>query len=207
MVKFTCPNNSVDSLLWIVRRATCALNESICGLAPGAPLELRGIKVVEVVGIRAQVDTKGLKFSAPVIIGLDAPAARRHVLWSQVRLGFHGDAPQSIDSLMSDGVRAQLRAGSLLTGLALVAFDFFPSSSPAAVEWSQNPPQPPITPGQLEAVKAGLGDIVKKLGKMPLQQIGNNLQRSMAELDLTLRSARGPLRSLNTTLWQGEQYP
>lgn len=64
MVKVTCPNNSVDSLSCLVRRATCTLNESIRGLAPGAPLELRGIKVVEVVGIRAQVDTKGLKFSA-----------------------------------------------------------------------------------------------------------------------------------------------
>jgi paraquat-inducible protein B len=101
---------------------------------------------------------------------------------------------------VADGVRAQLRTGSLLTGSALVAFDFFPGARPAAVDWSQNPPQLPTTPGQLEAVEAGLGHLVEKLDKMPLQRIGDNLQKSLGDLDLTLMSARGTLESMNTTL-------
>ena len=47
-------------------------NESVRGLEPGAPVELRGIKVGQVVDIRSQIDAKTLKFTAPVIIQLDA---------------------------------------------------------------------------------------------------------------------------------------
>ncbi|MBV8771842.1 MAG: MCE family protein [Deltaproteobacteria bacterium] len=175
-------------------------DQSVRGLEPGAPVELRGIKVGQVVDIRSQIDAKTLKFSAPVIIQLDAQ-----------RLGVKFlDAPRSadwaflrrrvIDSMVAHGVRAQLQTGNLLTGAAFVAFDFFPSAHPAAVDWSQNPPELPTTPGQLQAVEAGLGDMVTKLSKLPLQQIGVNLQKSLAQLDLTLVSARTTLESMNTTL-------
>ena len=175
-------------------------NESVRGLEPGAPVELRGIKVGEVVDIRAQVDVKSLKFSVPVIIELDAQ--RLGVKLLDLRQGT--DLPairrKIIDSLVADGVRAQLRTGNLITGSAFVAFDFFRGVPPAAVDWSQNPPQLPTTPGQLEAVEAGLGDIVKKLNKMPLQQIGDNLQKSLVDLDLTLVRARATLENASTTL-------
>jgi paraquat-inducible protein B len=101
---------------------------------------------------------------------------------------------------VAHGVRAQLQTGNLLTGAAFVAFDFFPSAAPASVDWSENPPELPTTPGQLQAVEEGLGDLVTKLSKLPLQQIGANLEKSLASLDLTLVTARGSLQNLNTTL-------
>jgi paraquat-inducible protein B len=175
-------------------------NQSVRGLEPGAPVELRGIRVGQVEEVRSQIDAKTLRFSAPVIILLDAQ-----------RLGVKlRDMPQGadlalfrrkmIDSLVAHGVRAQLQTGNLLTGAAFVAFDFFPGAAPASVDWSQNPPELPTTPGQLQAVEAGLGDIVTKLAKLPLQQIGADLQKSLADLDLTLVTARGSLENLNTTL-------
>jgi len=175
-------------------------NESVRGLVPGAPVELRGIKVGEVVDIRAQVDVKSMKFSVPVIIQLDAQRLGVKVLDVKQGANLAAVRRRIIDSLVADGVRAQLRTGNMLTGSAFVAFDFFHGVAPASVDWSQNPPQLPTTPGQLEAVEAGLSDIVQKLNKMPLQQIGDNLQRSLANLDLTLVSARGSLQNLNGTL-------
>jgi len=175
-------------------------NESVRGLEPGAPVELRGIKVGEVVDIRAQVDVKTAKFSVPVIIELDAQKLGVKLLALNQRADFAAARRRIIDSLVADGVRAQLQTGNLLTGAAFVAFDFFHGVPPAAVDWSQNPPQLPTTPGQLEAVEAGLGDIVKKIDKMPLQQIGDNLQKSLAQLELTLVSARSTLANANTTL-------
>jgi len=175
-------------------------NESVRGLAPGAPVELRGIKVGEVVDIRAQIDVKRLKFSVPVIIELDAQRLGVKLLDLRPGADLAAIRRRVIDSLVADGVRAQLRTGNLLTGSAFVAFDFFSVAPLARVDWSQNPPQLPTTPGQLEAVEAGLGDVVKKLDKMPLQQIGDNLQKSLSDLDLTLVSARATLESASTTL-------
>jgi paraquat-inducible protein B len=175
-------------------------NQSVRGLAPGAPVELRGIKIGEVVDIRAQVDFKTLKFSVPVIIQLDAE--RLGVRLVDVRQGADLKAARRklIDSMVAHGGRAQLRTGNLLTGSAFVAFDFFPGVPPAAVDWSQKPPQLPTTPGQLEAVEASVSNLIKNLGKLPLQQIGENLEKSLADLDLTLVSLRGTLNNANTTL-------
>src|SRR5437867_3628102 len=45
--------------------------QSVRGLAPGAPVEFRGIQIGEVVDMNAQVDPKTFEFSVPVIIRLD----------------------------------------------------------------------------------------------------------------------------------------
>ena len=175
-------------------------NQSVRGLEPGAPVELRGIKVGQVMDIRAQIDARTLKFSAPVIVQLDAQRLGVKILDIRPGADLAPIRRKIIDSLIAHGVRAQLRTGNLLTGAVFVAFDFFPSAPPAFVDWSQNPPRLPTTPGQLEEVEAGLGNIVQKLSKLPLQQIGANLQKALAQLDLTLVSARGTLESMNTTL-------
>ena len=101
--------------------------------------------------------------------------------------------------MVAHGIRAQLRTGNLLTGAVYVALDVFPNSPPATVDWSQNPVQLPTTGGQFQATEANLENIIKKLDKMPLQQIGENLQKSLADLDLTLVSARGTLVSAQGT--------
>jgi len=105
-----------------------------------------------------------------------------------------------IDSLEAHGVRAQLRTGNLLTGALYVAFDFAPNAPPATVDWSQNPVRLPTIPGQLEATEATVEEIIKKIDKLPLNEIGNNLRKVTADLDLTLISARGTLTTAQGTL-------
>jgi paraquat-inducible protein B len=172
-------------------------NESVRGLELGAPVELRGIKVGEVSDISAQVDAKTFKFSVPVTISLDAQRLGVQVRDLKRGENFAVIRRKLIDSLVAHGARAQLRTGNLLTGSAFIAFDFFPGAPPATVDWSQSPPRLPTIPGQLEATEASVTDIIKKLDKMPFQQIGDDLQKSLADLDLTLVSARTTLDNAN----------
>jgi len=76
-----------------------------------------------------------------------------------------------------------------------VAFDFFPDAPPATVDWSQKPVQLPTIPGQLEAIVASAGGIIKKLNEVPYKAIGDDLQKAIVELDRTLVGARGTLDS------------
>jgi paraquat-inducible protein B len=175
-------------------------NESVRGLTPGAPVEFRGIKVGEVSDIRAQVDARTFRFSVPVRITLDAQRLGVQLVQLTPGEDLGTIRRRLIDSLVAHGVRAQLRTGSLLTGAIYVAFDFFPGAAPATVDWSHNPPQLPTIPGQLEAVEASVAEIIKKVNQMPLQQIGNNLDKTLSDLDLTLVSARGTLDRANGTL-------
>jgi paraquat-inducible protein B len=174
--------------------------ESVRGLVPGAPVELRGIQIGEVIAVRAQIDVRTFTFSTPVTIHLDPQRLGVKV----VDLGAGEDLStlrrKLIDALISHGARAQLRTGNLLTGAAYVAFDFFPDSPPAMADWSQSPPRLPTIPGQLEETEASIANIMKKIDKMPLKQIGDNLQRTLADMDRTLVSGRGTLDNANNLL-------
>jgi len=68
------------------------------------------------------------------------------------------------------------------------------------VDWSENPPLIPTQPGQFEAIEANLVDIVKKLDKLPLEAIGVDLQKALAQLDVTLAGAHGTLGNVDLTL-------
>jgi paraquat-inducible protein B len=174
--------------------------DSVRGLAPGAPVEFRGIPVGEVADVRAQVDLKTFEFSVPVTIQLDAQRLGVKIMDLKPGENFETMRRKMIDSLVSHGVRAQLKTGNLLTGAVYVSLDFFPGAPPATVDWSQKPVQLPTTPGQLEATEATVENIIKKLDKMPLQEIGDNLRKAIADLDLTIVSARGTLVSAQGTL-------
>jgi paraquat-inducible protein B len=174
--------------------------DSVRGLAPGAPVEFRGIPVGKVSDISAQVDLKTFEFSVPVTIQLDPQRLGVKIYDLGPGSNLETMRRKLIDSLVSHGVRAQLRTGNLLTGSAFVSLDFFPGAPPATVNWSQKPVQLPTIPGQLEATEATVENIIKKIDKMPLKEIGDNLRKAIGDLDLTLVSARGALVSAQGTL-------
>jgi paraquat-inducible protein B len=174
--------------------------ESVKGLLPGAPVEFRGIKIGQVTDVRAQIDAKTLQFSAPVTIQLDPQRLGVRVLDLRAGADLASIRRKVIDSLVANGVRAQLRTGNILTGATFVALDFFPGVPPATVDWSQRPVQLPTTPGELQTLEASVSNIIKKIDKMPLQQIGDELRKDLADLDLTLDTARGTLTTATGTL-------
>jgi len=175
-------------------------NESVRGLEPGAPVEFRGIPVGEVADVRAQIDVKTFEFSVPVTIRLDPQRLGIKIVDTSSGVNLETIRRKFIDSLVSHGVRAQLRTGNLLTGAVYVAFDIFPGSPSATVDWSQKPVRLPTVPGQLQATEATVENVIKKIDQMPLQRIGDNLAKSLGDLDLTLVTARGTLASAQGTL-------
>ena len=174
--------------------------DSTRGLVPGAPVEFRGIPIGEVTDINAQIDLKTFQFSVPVTISLDP-----RKLWVKIFdlgpvVNLDTMRRKLIDSLIAHGVRAQLRTGNLLTGATFVSLDFFPGAPPVTVDWSQKPVQLPTIQGQFTEVEASVESIIKKIDQMPLKEIGDNLRKAIADLDLTLASARGTLDSAHGTL-------
>ncbi|HKN02166.1 MAG TPA: MlaD family protein [Candidatus Binataceae bacterium] len=171
--------------------------ESVRGLEPGAPVDLRGIRIGEVTEVRAQFDATNFEFSTPVTISVDPQ--RLGVKITDLRLGENLETIRRklIDALVSRGLRAQLRTGNLLTGATFVGLDFFPDAKKAQVQWSQNPPELPTVKGQIEKTEDELSDVIKKLDQMPLKEIGDNLQKSLGDLDETLVTARGTLSNAN----------
>jgi paraquat-inducible protein B len=174
--------------------------QSVRGLAPGAPVEFRGIQIGEVTQITAEVDTKTVEFSVPVTIRLDAERLGVKLVDAPSPEAWEAMRRRMVDTLIERGFRAQLRSGSLLTGALYVAFDVFPGSPPATIDWSQTPPRLPTVPGELEAIEASLVNIVKKLDKIPLQDIGDEAKNALVDLRGTLASATRTLDSADKTV-------
>jgi paraquat-inducible protein B len=178
--------------------------DSVRGLSPGAPVEFRGIKIGDVSDINAQIDLKTFEFRVPVTIRLDPQRLGVKVFDMGPGGNLETMRRKLIDALVAHGVRAQLKTGNLLTGSAYVSLDFFPGAPPATVDWSQKPVQLPTTSGQFEATEVTLENIIKKIDKVPFQEIGDDLHKALIELDTTLVTAQGTMSSARGTLQNTE---
>jgi paraquat-inducible protein B len=166
-------------------------DQGVRGLEPGAPVDFRGIPIGQVVDITGQLEPKTFTFSVRVTLQLDPERLGIDVGTLEPGTDRAALRRKIVDALVARGVRAQLRTGSLVSGALYVALDFFPDAPPATVDWSQQPPQLPTTPGKLQALEASIATVVRKLNEIPLEEIGDDLRKAIVDLDRTLVSARG----------------
>lgn len=166
--------------------------ESLRGLEVGAPVELEGIHIGEVTEIHAQINPKTLTFTAPVTIEVDPARFNVDVMAWPTNATAQEIAIRrrnGIEALVSQGLRAQLKTGSLISGSQYIALDFFPDAKPVTLDWSQSPLQFPSVPGQLAAIEASLTSIIKKVDQMPIKDIGDDLHKTIVGAQGTLTNA------------------
>jgi paraquat-inducible protein B len=166
---------------------------SVRGLAVGAPVELQGIKIGEVTDITLEFDWEKLAFRIPVIIEMESG-----------RVQFVGkqkvDRMRGMDILVEKGLRAQLQSGSLLTGQLLVSLDIHSDAPPAKINWEETYPELPTVPTAMEEITGGVTRIVEKLDTIPLEQIGKDLQKTMANLSKTTAELEKLVQNLDANL-------
>jgi paraquat-inducible protein B len=161
--------------------------ETSHGLLPGAPVDLRGVVIGEVVEVMLDVDVDTHTIVNRVLVNLYPGRVHLHSRVAHVgeeRIRF-------IDELVAHGLRAQLQSSSLITGQLFVAVDFFPATPKAKIDWAAKPPQLPTTPSSLQEIQTALASIATKLDKLPLDKIGT-------DLSATLKAANGVLQRLDT---------
>jgi len=177
------------------RRYVLNFNESVRGLSVGAPVTLFGLQVGEVTEVGLAFDPARAAFHPRVIvtfapdrlIGDLAPGQRasttRAMSDAQTRL-------RTLRRMVDEqGLRAQLRTGSFLTGELFVAFEYFPDAPKAKVDWARDPLELPVVPGSLASIEAKLGSILTKIDRMPLDAIGNEVRTALGTLNQTLKDA------------------
>ena len=173
-------------------------NQSLRGLAPGAPVDFRGIILGEVKSIGVQFDRTGREFLMPVLITIYPDRLRRAAVAS-------GQAPaeskysqeERLRFLIGKGLRAQLRTGNLLTGQVYVALDFFPKEKPVKFDPSANPIQLPTVQNSLDEIQSQVQEIAAKVNKIPFEEIANDLRKTLRTLDKTLTAAESTVTRIN----------
>jgi paraquat-inducible protein B len=200
----------------IYQKTTAELNHwilqfegSVRGLSEDAPVELKGIKFGEVTDIKAEFDLDTLTPRILVYIVtdpevfVDTGTAREPI-------------DKQIEALVAKGLRAQLQTGSLLTGQLFVDLDFHPDAPPAKVNYDREYPEIPTLPATMEMITASVNQLLNKLEKLPLEEIGNSLKntvqgaerlvnskelhQSIVELNATLKNTRKISADFDTTI-------
>jgi paraquat-inducible protein B len=166
---------------------------SVRGLTVGAPVELQGIKIGEVTDVTLEFDWEKLAFRIPVLIETE-PERIRFIGRETV------DRKRGFDILVDKGLRAQLKTGSILTGQLLVGLDFHPNAPPAKVNWDGRYPELPTIPTPMEEITSGMTRIVEKLDTIPLEQIGRDLQKTMANLSKTTAELQKLVQKLDANV-------
>lgn len=176
-------------------------DESVSGLAPGAPVVFRGVRVGQVLGYDLQFDRATETLRIPVryeiepgrIAGTEEYPSEQQML-ENARL------------LVRRGMRARLASANLLTGAQQISLDLVHDAAPAEVTLQDGVLVFPTVPGQFAGIMDGVNQVLARVEALPLEQIGRNLDGTISELNVLLRGpdVRESLAALRTTLVETE---
>ncbi|MBL0143453.1 MAG: MCE family protein [Betaproteobacteria bacterium] len=171
-------------------------NESVRGLAVGAPVTLLGLPAGEVTGISLDPDVANASLRARVTIAFNperslAQADAGRKARSDGMLGGNDKGRNVFLQRLIDerGLRAQLKSGSLLTGQLYVALEYFPRAPKATINWNRDVPELPVVSSTLSDIENRLTSILDKMDKLPLEAMGQALKTDLEALGETLVSA------------------
>ena len=151
-------------------------DQSVRGLEPGAPVELRGIRVGQVRDVKLEYDAETNRFRIPVVVEMEP----QRVAGSEEGMA---ERRERLDRLVAAGLRAQLKTGSLVTGQLLVSLDMHPDAPPAHIDWSGTYPEFPTIPTPIEEITASLTKLAQRLGTVPVDELAADLRRSIQQLE------------------------
>ncbi len=165
-----------------------SFEESISGLSDGAPVVYRGITIgqVERVLLKEMI-TKGQSSAdgtpIPVLIYIEP---------GRLELGDNKQALETLQDIIetgvSNGLRASLQTGNLLSGSQLVSLDYFDSAPKSSMgEFNRYKQLPTISAG-ITQLQQQVSQVLSKFEKLPLEKTLNNANNAISQLDQSMRA-------------------
>lgn len=157
--------------------------ESVSGLATGAPVNFRGVKVGEVGDIQVHIDTDDT-VRIPVYLVLQ----RQRIREADGATG-EGD---TIERLIEHGMRAQLELQSIVTGQLQIQLDFHPELPLERGDATEEFPEMPTA-------QSSLAELTERIESLSLEELFANTQQVVTGLNKLINSPdlNGALKGLN----------
>jgi paraquat-inducible protein B len=184
-------------------------NQSLRGLVVNAPVDFLGVNIGRVVSVDLDYDPASGTF--PGIVGAVIYPQRLGAANDKLReQAGGGDEEEQTSRILGRfverGLRAQIRTGNLLTGQLYVAMDFDPKAPKIAYNAKARPMEIPTVAGSFDKLQEQLQAFVDKLGKIPIDELANNLNGNLIELQKTLKNVNGQvLPQMTGTLQQAQK--
>ncbi|WP_301116994.1 MlaD family protein [Pusillimonas sp. (ex Stolz et al. 2005)] len=168
-------------------RVDMIFRQSVRGLKLGAPIDFRGMELGEVYDIDLEFDEDEKRFH--VLVKANLYPLRFGGAYDRLSDEQKADsypAPHLLGPLIKHGLRAQIKAANLLTGQQYIALDFMKDVEPAEIDLKAYPFTIPTVAGSFDKLQEQLSSVVAKIDRVPLDQIGKDLQGSLASLHRVL---------------------
>jgi paraquat-inducible protein B len=184
----------------------CFFRGTVDGLNVGAPVRMKGVEIGSVVNIRLKlpeqempmVTAQGIQIPVTIEIDNDKVAA----------LGARQQ--RNLKELIAYGLRAQLNAQSLVTGLLFVQLDFRPETPAAFVlPPDSKTPEIPTMPTTMEQVRSAAENLFRKLQAVHVEDLVKSLTETVdaiknvvttPELKETIQALPATVANLNQTV-------
>ncbi len=135
--------------------AIARFDGSVSGLAVGAPVTFRGVRIGQVKSIQLLLTPGTYQARIPVELEID----REKVFF----VGPARPLAESLHDAVDKGLRAQLQVQSFVTGLVSVNLDFFPSAPPPSRTDEQTM--------EIPTLRSGFDSLLETVGALPLQDL------------------------------------
>ncbi|HSB22384.1 MAG TPA: MlaD family protein, partial [Burkholderiaceae bacterium] len=182
-------------------RVRMVFKQSLRGMVSGAPIDLLGVEfgTVRSVSLQPNASTKGL----PVEVLADVYPRRLGAMRERFVAADAANGDRTmLKKLVEQGLRAQVRTGSLLTGSLYIALEFMPKPVPAPFDVAAAVPTLPTVPSALADVQPQLAEIVARMSRVRFDEIGSDLQEALKAASQATASLQSTLASADTTLKQ-----
>lgn len=161
--------------------------ESVSGLASGAPIEFRGLRVGQVTSIGAFIVTNpvGRSVNMRALISIDPQS-----------LGLEADASAEatrsfIAGLVSDGLRARLATTSIFSAALKIELADIPDATDESMrDDADGTPIIPSIASELPDFTATAEGVLERVNKLPIEEVMNQAISLMASIE-AIASAKG----------------
>lgn len=152
-------------------------SESVNGLSVGAPVKMRGVQVGQVTEILVQYQPKARTLTTPVVIEVDLKPlkieGRPAFPWQRLELS----------ELIEEGLRAQLKLQSLVTGQLYVDLDFRPETPQHLAGTYKGLKEIPSIPSSREEIENTIGELVREIRQLPLKETIRTINSTLSHLE------------------------
>lgn len=169
-------------------------DQNVRGLTVGSPVEIRGIRIGEVVDVKLEVNVDDVTARVAVLAVIEPERIDTIIAGDVASKGQEQPATReqladNMTRMVARGLRAQLKTSNLLTGQLYVDLEFYPKATPARVVMEQGYPVMPTLPTTFEQVAQRVDNILRQVESMPLEEIGQDLHQAIRDLSRALQTA------------------
>ncbi len=173
--------------------------QSVRGLVEGAAVEFRGLKVGRVSEISYGLLQDGTDKQTPVLVQLDKRLLQKHFPPDLLDEGGKG-----IEEALQNGLRASLKASSVLTGQRYVDLDYYPEEGATPLSFQDDFLVLPTIETGLGQLEERVTAVIDKINDVPIESLFNQLEATTLAAQNTLHAMNDKLASTEPLLVESQ---